>query len=353
MNEKIKGRGAQLNTANRFLKQQLVTDSLDGIDEPLEINRTTQVFMDNPKTVVNKISSPDVGMMNTLNPYQGCEHGCIYCYARNAHEFYGFSAGLDFEQKIIVKPNAAQLLRKHLSHKNYKPEPITLSGNTDCYQPLERKYRITRSLLEVMLECRNPVGIITKNSLILRDIDLLQELAKHRLVHVMISITSLRDELRQLMEPRTATYKNRLHAVSELSKHGIPVGIMNAPIIPGLNSDEIPDVIKEAAGAGALSAGYTIVRLNGAIGEIFHQWLYNTMPDAAGRIWNNIKACHGGSVNDSRFGKRMSGDGKIAGSIKQLFNLAKRKYLSGRKMPDYNLSDFRRPSVNGQQRLFD
>ncbi len=353
MNEKIKGRGAQLNTANRFLNQRLVTDSLDGIDEPMEINSSTQVFIDNPKTVVNKITSPDVGMMNTINPYQGCEHGCIYCYARNAHEFYGFSAGLDFEQKIIVKPNAAQLLRKHLSHKNYKPEPITFSGNTDCYQPLERKYRITRSLLEVMLECRNPVGIITKNSLILRDIDLLQELAKRRLVHVMISITSLCDELRQLMEPRTATYKNRLHAVSELSKHGIPAGIMNAPIIPGLNSNEIPDVIKEAAGAGALTAGYIIVRLNGAIGEIFHQWLYTTMPDAADRIWNNIKACHGGSVNDSRFGKRISGDGKIAESIKQLFHLAKRKYLSGRKMPEYNLNDFRRPVISGQQRLFD
>lgn len=353
MSEKIKGRGAQLNTANRFLKERIDTNAQVGIDEPLELSHTTQVFMDNPKTVVNKITSPDVGMMNTINPYQGCEHGCIYCYARNTHEFYGFSAGLDFEQKIIVKPNAAQLLRQHLSHKNYKPEPITLSGNTDCYQPLERKYRITRSLLEVMLECRNPVGIITKNSLILRDLDLLQELAKHRLVHVMISITSLRDELRLWMEPRTATYKNRLHAVSELSKHGIPVGIMNAPIIPGLNSDEIPEVIKQAAGAGALTAGYTLVRLNGAIGEIFYQWLYTTMPDAADRIWNNIKACHGGNVNDSRFGKRMSGDGKIAESIKQLFNIAKRKYLSGRKMPEYNLNDFRRPAINGQQRLFD
>jgi DNA repair photolyase len=288
-------------------------------------------------------------MMSTVNPYQGCEHGCIYCYARNAHHYYGFSAGLDFERKIIVKPDAAKLLRNYFDNPRYTPTPITLSGNTDCYQPLERQYKITRSLLQVMLEYKNPVGIITKNSLILRDLDILQELARLRLVAVMISVTSLREDLRQMMEPRTATYKNRLHVIEALAKHHIPVGIMNAPIIPGLNSDQIPAVIKAVAERGALTAGYTIVRLNGEIKNIFHDWLYKNVPDAADKIWNQIKECHGGQVNDSRFGTRMRGEGKIAESIRQIFYMAKKKYMAGRHMPEYDLSLFGRPPKAGDQ----
>ena len=348
----LKGRGAQLNTENRFLKHSLVTEHIEGLDEPLLSNEQTQVFIENPKKIVNNIKSTDLHLMNSINAYQGCEHGCIYCYARNSHNYYGFSAGLDFEQKIIVKPDAPKLLRKHFDNPNYKPEVITLSGNTDCYQPLERKYKITRALLEVMLEYKNPVGIITKNSLILRDIDLLSELAKNNLVHVMLSITSLREDLRLMMEPRTATAKKRLQVIEELSKNNIPVGVMTAPIIPGLTSDEIPAILKSVADNGALTAGYTIVRLNGEIKNIFNDWLYKNLPDAADKIWNQIKACHNGQVNDSRFGKRMSGDGKIAESIKQLFTISKKKYLAGRHMPPYDFSLFRRPIKNGQLEMF-
>jgi DNA repair photolyase len=249
----------------------------------------------------------------------------------------------------MVKPGAAELLRRHLDNRRYVPVPITLSGNTDCYQPLERKYRVTRSLLEVMLEYRHPVGLITKNSLVLRDLDLLAELARHRLVHVMVSVTSLRDGLRLLMEPRTATYRNRLHAVRQLAQHGVPVGVMNAPVIPGLNSDEVPRVIAEAAEAGALTAGYTILRLNGEVKHLFRDWLYRNLPDAADKIWNQTRACHGGRVSDSRFGVRMRGEGPVAESIRQLFHAAKKKYLAGRRMPEYNLEAFRRPVRKGEQ----
>ena len=327
----------------------MVTAHIEGLDEELLTNSKTEVFIESSRKVVNKMNSPDVGMMNSLNPYQGCEHGCVYCYARNTHNYYGFSAGLDFERKIIVKPDAPKLLRTHFENKNYKPESIVFSGNTDCYQPLERKYKITRSLLEIMLEYKNPVGIITKNSLILRDVDVLRELAKYNLVHVMVSITSLREDLRLLMEPRTATAKNRLHVIEELAKNNIPVGVMTAPIIPGLNSDEIPEIIKAVAERGALTAGYTLVRLNGEIATIFQDWLFKNMPDAADKIWNHIKDCHGGQVSDSRFGTRMRGQGKMAESIRQLFYMAKKKYLSDCKMPEYDFTLFKRPIKNGEQ----
>lgn len=348
----LKGRGARLNTANPYIKQQVVAEHIEGLDEPLLTNEKTQVFIEHPKAIVNKMTSPDVSMFNTINPYQGCEHGCIYCYARNTHNYYGFSAGLDFERKIMVKPSAPALLRRHFERTSYKPEPVTLAGNTDCYQPLERRYKITRGLLEVMLEYKNPVGIITKNSLILRDLDILTELARHQLVHVMVSVTTLRDGLRLLMEPRTATAKNRLRVIETLSRHGVPAGVMTAPIIPGLNSDEIPSLVKEAASCGALTAGYTIVRLNGEIKTIFRDWLYQNLPDAADKIWNQIRACHGGQVNDSRWGKRMSGDGKTAESIRQLFKMAVNKYMPGRQLPGYNLSLFKRPAKGGQMELW-
>jgi DNA repair photolyase len=348
-NERVKGRGAQSQAHNRFMKYELVAEHIEGLDEPLITDEKTKIFIEHPKKIVNKITSPDLAGMNSINPYQGCEHGCIYCYARNTHNYYGFSAGLDFERNIIVKPTASALLRTYFDNPKYEPESVMLSGNTDCYQPLERKFKITRSLLLVCLEYRNPVGIITKNSLVLRDMDLLKELSSMKLVHVMVSITSMRDELRSLMEPRTATYKNRLHVIEELSKNNIPAGVMVAPVIPGLTSDEIPDIIKAVADRGGLTAGYTIVRLNGEIQNVFHDWLYKTLPDAADKIWNQIKECHGGQVNDSQFGRRMGGDGKIAESIKQLFTLTKRKYMSGRKMPEYDFSLFKRPLKEGDQ----
>ena len=345
----MKGRGAQIQTHNRFLKQEVVTEHIEGLDEPLITDERTKIYIENPRKIVNKITSPDLHKMNSANPYQGCEHGCIYCYARNSHNYYGFSAGLDFERKIIVKPTAPDLLRKYFDNPMYIPESVMFSGNTDCYQPLERKYKITRRLLEVCLEYKNPVGIITKNSLVLRDTDILKELAANSLVHVMVSITSLRDELRLMLEPRTATYKNRLHIIEELSKNNIPAGVMIAPVIPGLTSEEIPRIMEEIGKRGALTAGYTIVRLNGEIKNVFHDWLYKTLPDRADKIWKQICECHGGQVNDSRFGTRMSGEGKIAESIGQLFDMAKKKYLRDREMPDYDFTKFKRPFKNGDQ----
>src|SRR5882672_9259681 len=245
--EYFKGRGSQIKTSNKFLKAAYVTDHIEGLDEPLLDAPQTQVFFETPKKVVNKIDSPDLHGMYSINPYQGCEHGCIYCYARNTHEYYGFSAGLDFESKIIVKQNAPRLLEQHLLHKNWNAVPIMLSGNTDCYQPQEKKLEITRTMLKVMAQYRHPVSIISKNSLVLRDLDLLQDLASDDLVHVYISITTLNEDLRRVMEPRTASSLKRLQTVEGLAKAGIPVGIMNAPIIPALNHHEIPQVLKAAA----------------------------------------------------------------------------------------------------------
>ena len=351
-NEYLKGRGAQLHTENRFLKQSYVEEHVEGLDEPFLSNEKTEYLVEYPKTIVNKIDSPDLSLMYSLNPYQGCEHGCAYCYARNVHQYWGLSAGLDFERKIIVKPDAPKLLEEFLLHPKWKPLPISLSGNTDCYQPAERKFKITRSLLEVFLKCKHPVSIITKNSLILRDLDILQELAKLRLVHVMISITGLNEQLRSLMEPRTATYANRLNTIETLNKTGIPCGVMNAPIIPGLNSDEIPAVIKAAAEHGAVYAGFTIVRLNGAVSEIFHDWLYTNFPDRADKVWHQIQACHGGQVSDSKFGRRMKGEGPEAEAITNLFKLAVKKYMHNPRAYELDCSLFQRPERNGQLALF-
>jgi DNA repair photolyase len=338
----FKGRGAQFKSSNRFLKNDYVTEHIEGLDEPLLENPLTKIFHESPKKIVNRVDSPDLGFSYSMNPYQGCEHGCIYCYARNTHEYYGFSAGLDFESKIIVKKNAASLLEQHLLNKNWNAVPIMLSGNTDCYQPQEKKFQITRNMLKVLANYRHPVGLITKNSLILRDIDLLQDLAKDNLVHVMISITTLNEDLRRLMEPRTASAIKRLKTVEELSKAGVPVGIMNAPIIPGLNHHEIPSILKAAAEHGALTAGLTVVRLNGSIGKLFEDWLRKNFPDRFDKVWNQICSLHGGDVNDSKFGRRMAGDGNIADSIHQLYRAAKKKYFSDKQLPPYDLTKFRK-----------
>ena len=338
--EFFKGRGAQINTDNKFLKRKYVLDHIEGLDEALLENTTTQLFIETPKKIVSESNSPDLSHMYSINPYQGCEHGCIYCYARNTHEYFGFSAGLDFERKLIVKPNAAELLEKYFNKKNYKPVAILLSGNTDCYQPIERKLKVTRSLLEVFLKYRNPVSIITKNNVILRDMDIITELAKLNLVHVNVSITSLNESLRQKLEPRTVTATGRLGIIQKMSEKGVPVRVMAAPIIPGLNSNEIPDIIKAAADRGALSAGFTIVRLNGSIGEIFTDWVHKAFPDRAEKVLNMIRECHGGNLNDSEFGRRMSGEGAVANSIHQLFRMACNRFLSDREMPAYDYSLF-------------
>lgn len=342
MDEYFKGRGAQINTGNKFLKSEYVTAHPEGLDEALFSNPETQVFYERPKNIVNKVTSPDLGMMYSLNPYQGCEHGCIYCYARNTHEYWGFNAGLDFESKIIIKENAPQLLEKFLMHPNWNAVPISVSGNTDCYQPLEKKFEITRKLLQVFARFRHPLGMITKNSLILRDRDILSDLASENLVQVFISITTLQEDLRRVMEPRTASGLKRLKTVEELSKAGIPVGIMLAPVIPGLNQNEIPDILKAAADHGARTAGMTVVRLNGSIGKIFEDWLRKNFPDRFEKVWNQICDFHGGSVNDSQFGRRMTGEGNFADMIHQLFKISKKKYLDGRTMPALDLTRFRK-----------
>ncbi len=349
--EIIKGRGAQLNTKNKFLSREFVTEHIEGIDEAFDENPKTTYFFEHSKTIVNKVNSPDIGPAYSMNPYQGCEHGCIYCYARNTHTYYGYSAGIDFEQKIIVKQNAPEILEKTFDNPKWEPFPIMFAGNTDIYQPAERKFQITRKLLEVLLKYKHPVSMITKNSLILRDLDLLQELTKYNLVHVNVSITSLVEETRLALEPRTATAKQRLKVVETLSKAGIPVNVMIAPIIPSINSHEIPQIMKQIADAGALSAAYTIVRLNGQIGEIFTDWIRKHHPDRAEKVLHQIQDLHGGALNDSRYGTRMSGQGNYAKAIDMLFKSAKEKYLKGRIYPKLSTEHFKRPE-KGQLKLF-
>ncbi|MGZ3900559.1 MAG: PA0069 family radical SAM protein [Bacteroidia bacterium] len=351
-NAYFKGRGSQINTHNKFDKYTYSQEYKEVLDEEFLVNHKTEIIYTYPKTVVNKVDSPDVGAEYSINPYQGCEHGCIYCYARNTHEYWGYSAGLDFEQKIIVKQGVVELLEKHFSSKKWQPLPMMLSGNTDCYQPVEKQLGITRRILQTCLKYKHPVGIITKNALVLRDIDILEELAKHDLVNVMVSITGTDESIRQKLEPRTATYKNRFRVLKTLSDAGIPCGVMVAPIIPGINNHEIPNVLEEAGKAGASSAGYTIVRLNGAIGPIFKDWLLKNFPDRADKVWNQICDSHGGDVNDSRFGVRMRGEGKMAESINQLFNISKKQFLKNAKRFEFNLDAFNYKAGAAQLSLF-
>ncbi len=349
----LKSRGAQVNPHNRFERYSYERAHEEGIDLPDDTGEGRTKFISvYPKTIVNKVESPDVGMDFSINPYQGCEHGCTYCYARNSHQYWGFSPGVDFEQKVLVKQNAVALLRKKFDHKNWTPAAITLSGNTDCYQPTERKLKITRSLLEVFLEYRNPVGIITKNALIQRDIDILSELAKMRLVSVALSITTLDESLRRKMEPRTATIKQRFDTVEKLADAGVPVSVMMAPIIPGLNSHEILPLVKRAADAGARKVGYTMVRLNGAIGAIFESWIRDTFPDRADKVLNQIADSHGGNLGDSRFKTRMRGEGNYAEMVRNTMRIAREKNFPNSSKFEYDYSAFHRPKKGGQLDLF-
>ena len=351
----IKGRGAQQNIHNRFfeLSYEMRDDFLEYCEKEGEVadKNKTQYLNVFPKTIVNKVKSPDVGMAYSMNMYQGCEHGCIYCYARNSHEFWGYSAGLDFERRILVKKDAPKLLETLLKKKSWKAHPIVMSGNTDCYQPAEKKFKITRACLEVFLKYKHPTAIITKNALILRDLDVLKELAKENLISVNVSITSLSEDTRRVLEPRTATIKRRLQVVRELSDNGIPVNVMLAPIIPSINSHEILPMAKAVSEAGALSIAHTIVRLNGAIGEIFTDWIKKTIPDRADKVLHQIENCHGGTLNESRFGKRMRGEGQIAKQINDLVKLARLKYFKGRGMPKLNTELHEQYKV-GQMKLF-
>jgi DNA repair photolyase len=346
----LTGRGAQFNTKNKFLKNQTVKEHIEGIDDWEIPNSATQYMEQEVKSIVNKVESPDLSLMYSMNPYAGCEHGCIYCYARNVHEYWGYSAGLDFERKIIVKTNAPQMLRKFLMHPKWEVHSIMLSGNTDCYQPAEQKYRLTRSLLEVCNEFNQPVGILTKNSWIIKDKDILQEMAKKRLVSAMVSITSFNDELRRVMEPRTTTAKQRLKVIEELSNAGIHMGIMMGPMIPGLNEHEMQRIMKEAKDAGAKFTAYTFIRLNGAIKFLFHDWLYKNFPDRADKVWHLIEGSHDGKVNDSRWGVRMRGEGNIAEMVRMQYKKYGKLYGMNEDRWELDTSIFRRPGEQG--RLF-
>jgi DNA repair photolyase len=348
----FKGRGAQINTENRFQQHRYVQEDLAGLDEIFLQKEKTEIIYTYPKTIINKVENTDIGLGYSMNPYQGCEHGCIYCYARNTHEYWGYSAGLDFERKIIVKKNSIEMLEKHFSSKRWKPQPLMLSGNTDCYQPVERDLQITRNILLTCLKYKHPVSIITKNTLIKRDLDVLSQLAAHNLVHVMVSITGTDEHMRLQLEPRTASYKSRFAVIELLSKYKIPCGVMVAPIIPGINNHEIPLVLELAGQAGASSAGITVVRLNGAVEPLFKDWLLKNFPDRADKVWSQIMECHGGKVSDSRVGVRMRGEGKIAESISQLFALAKKKFIRSDKPFEFNCADFNYKANDIQLSLF-
>lgn len=325
----MKGRSVDSNPKHRFLKEELSQEVLWAVDEfDSKENINTKVIEVFPKTIINEVKSSDLPFIYSLNPYQGCEHGCAYCYARPTHEYWGYGAGIDFESVILVKKNAPALLEAELRKPLKVVSPIVFSGNTDCYQPLERKLQITRQLLQVCKEFRFPVSIITKNALVLRDLDILKEMAEQNLVSVTISITSVDEDLRKVLEPRTSTYSNRFKALQVLSKHNIPCGIMVAPIIPGLNDKDIPEVMKQASENGAKWMGYTIVRLNDSVEPVFIQWLEKHFPNKKERVLELIRSCHNGQLHDTRAYSRFAGDGKVAESIHQLIKILRKKYFA-------------------------
>jgi DNA repair photolyase len=337
----VRGRGAGSNPPNRFTKRSVVPDA--EAPDPEEPLPRTQFLKDTARTIIARNDSPDVGFETSVNPYRGCEHGCVYCYARPFHEYLGFSPGIDFETKILVKEDAPALLREELSSPKWKPQTIALSGVTDCYQPAERKFRLTRGCLEVLAEFRNPAIIITKNHLVTRDVDLLSELARHRAAAVVVSITTLDAALVRSMEPRTSTPARRLAAIDALAAAGIPVGVNVAPIIPGLTDAEVPAILKAAAAAGASFAGHTVLRLPYAVKEIFEKWLDDHFPDRKKKVLHRVQDVRGGALNDPRFGSRMSGEGEYAKQISALFELSKKKAGLTEDSPELSAAAFRVP----------
>ena len=336
----IKGRGSVENPANRFEKIEF-TPSEEEISEGL--SPKTIFYKDATKSIISYNDSPDVGFNAGINPYRGCEHGCIYCYARPTHEYFGLSLGLDFETKIFVKEDAPALLRKELSSKKYVPETIVVSGNTDCYQPAERRFRLTRACLEVLLEFRNPAGIITKNYLVTRDIDLLKQFAEWDGIMVAVSVTSLDPEIKRVMEPRTSEPRLRLRAIEELSKAGVPVIVMVAPVVPGLTDHEIPAIIKSAADAGAVSAGFVMLRLPYGVSDIFQAWLGRHFPDRKDKVLNRIRAMRDGKLNSPDFYSRMRGEGIYAEQARDMFTLACKKAGFDSERIRLSTGHFRKP----------
>ncbi|MEZ4755267.1 MAG: PA0069 family radical SAM protein [Flavobacteriales bacterium] len=339
----VKGRGTGLQVQNRFLAQERGVFEEEGLDEVEHEATPTRYIETHPRSIVNAVNSPDLPFTWSLNPYQGCEHGCSYCYARPTHEYWGYSAGLDFERVVLVKRNAPELLEARLRARNWDAAPIVISGATDPYQPVERKEGLTRRLLEVMNAYGQAVSIITKNALVLRDLDLLATLAQRNLASVAISFTTQDEALRRVLEPRTSSAVLRLRAIERLSAAGVPVHAMIAPIIPALNEPEVPALLKAAADAGARSAGYTILRTNGAVAPIFSQWLRIHFPDRAEKVLSATRDLHGGELHDHRTGRRMKGEGVRAQAIGRMFQVMKRRYFADRSMPALDRGHFRPP----------
>ena len=339
------GRGSIANPHNRFEKLTLELEPEALVDEDGErILPRTQFLRDDTQSIITFNNSPDIPFSAGVNPYRGCEHGCAYCFARPYHEYLGFSAGLDFESKILVKENAPELLRAELSRKKWVPQAVSMSAISDAYQPVERRLQLTRRCLAVLAEFRNPVGIITKNHLVTRDIDYLAELAKYRAATVAVSITSLDPELARTLEPRASPPNRRLAAIKELSDAGIPVIAMTAPIIPGLNDHELPDLLAAAARAGARTASYTVIRLPYAVAPLFTEWLDRHAPGHKDKVLNRIRSMREGKLYDSKWGVRMKGEGPLAAQIKALFDLGYRKAGFRGDFPAPDCSSFRVPS---------
>lgn len=329
-----KGQGAQKNEINRFDRY-----TFEAEDEDFEKVKTsfTEVF---PKTIVNEVKSPDLRMEYSMNPYQGCEHGCSYCFARPTHEYWGFSAGLDFERKIMVKKNAPELLEKFFQKRNYVPKTIMLSGNTDCYQPAERQFEITRKILKVCLDYRHPISILSKNALVLRDLDLLKPMAEQNLVSVGLSIPTINEEIRRKMEPRTSSTYNKLKAIEILSENQIPTMAMVAPVIPGLTSDESLNILKTVSEAGAQTFGYSLIRLNDTVEPVFVNWINAKFPDRAQKVLNLIRSMRGGKLGEKRYHERYKGEGNIAEMIHNTFALGRRKFFADKEMPKLSSENF-------------
>lgn len=353
----LRGRGAQLNPPNRFepVRLSIDGDHLDAVraEHPDGVQARTRVFQDFARTIINRVDSPDIPMGWTINPYRGCEHGCVYCYARPTHETFGLSCGADFETKIFAKLDAPGLLKRELARPSWWGEPIVMSGITDPYQPVERELRLTRGILEVMADARQPVSIITKNRMVTRDIDLLAHLAGHDAAGVLVSLTTLDAGLSRKMEPRASSPGDRLRAMRELADAGVPVTVMTAPIVPGLNDREIPALLGAAADAGARWAAHVMLRLPWQVKGLFLDWLRRELPDRAARVEARVREVRGGNLNDPRFRTRMSGEGEWAEQIHRVHRVfCKRHGLNAEPRRPLSSASFRRPELGGQIRLF-
>ena len=349
------GRGAQIDPPNRFEAIHAERDFEHFTDEDSLDKRPvkTQFLVDHSRSIVSENDSPDIPFRYSVNPYRGCEHGCAYCYARPTHEYLGFNAGLDFESRILVKERAPELLRDWLARDGYQPDWIAFSGVTDCYQPIERRFELTRRCLQVAAECGQPIGIVTKNALVARDLDVLQPMAERRTARVMLSVTTLDADLARSLEPRTSSPAARLRTIAELSAAGVETGVMIGPVIPGLNDVEIPAILQAAKEAGAVMASYVLLRLPLTVRPVFTDWLAKALPSKKDKIESLIRQCRDGAMNDSQFGTRRLGEGQIADQIAQTFRVFAKKLGLDQKVPPLETKFFKPPTPSsGQLRLF-